>query len=90
MDKRLYVGNLSYEVRDQELLEFFADAGPVATATVVIDHGTGRSRGFGFVEMENEEYASKAIEMFNNQPMRDRTLRVNHARPLVRQDRDGM
>ncbi len=78
---RLYVGNLSYAVNDDQLSEHFAQAGTVVTATVIKDRYSGRSRGFGFVEMETEEAAKKAIEMFHGKDFQGRNLVVNEARP---------
>lgn len=80
--KKLYVGNLSYSTTAQTLEEAFAQAGEVASAMVITDRQTGRSKGFGFVEMATDEGAQKAIEMFNGQEMDSRTLTVNEARPL--------
>lgn len=81
MAKKLYVGNLSYNVDDASLSEHFAQAGTVASATVITERDTGRSKGFGFVEYETDEDATKAIEMFDGQDMDGRDLRVNEARP---------
>jgi RNA recognition motif-containing protein len=82
---RLYVGNLPYNITNELLGQKFAAAGQVISATVVIDKFSGRSRGFGFVEMSSEEEAKKAIEMFNNQNFGEgdmaRALVVNIARP---------
>lgn len=78
---RLYVGNLSYAVNDDQLAEHFAQAGSVVSATVIKDRYSGRSRGFGFVEMETEEAAKKAIEMFHGKDLQGRNLVVNEARP---------
>ena len=82
MDKKLYVGNLSYNVDDRQLEEAFAAAGSVASAKVITDRETGRSRGFGFVEMANEEDHQKAIETMNGQEVDGRPLKVNEARPM--------
>ncbi|MDZ7587011.1 MAG: RNA-binding protein [Patescibacteria group bacterium] len=78
---KLYVGNLSYDVTGDQLGELFAQAGQVASAIVISDRNTGRSKGFGFVEMSSDEEAKKAIEMFNDQDFQGRKLRVNEARP---------
>jgi len=78
---KLYVGNLSYDVTGDQLGELFAQAGQVASAIVISDRNTGRSKGFGFVEMSSAEEAKKAIEMFNDQDFEGRKLRVNEARP---------
>lgn len=81
MNKKLYVGNLLYEVTDDELKDTFMQAGNVVSAVVVKFQDTGRSKGFGFVEMASEEEAQKAIDMFNGQDMKGRKLIVNEARP---------
>lgn len=81
MNKKLYVGNLLYEVTDDELRELFGQAGPVASAQVIRFHDSNRSKGFAFVEMENEEAAQKAIQMFHEQDYRGRKLIVSEARP---------
>lgn len=85
--KKLYVGNLPYSTTNDELRNMFAAAGAVATATVIIDKMSGRSKGFGFVEFENDSDADKAIEMFNGKDMGGRPLTVNEARPM--QPRNG-
>jgi len=82
MDKKLYVGNLSYNVDDRQLEEAFAAAGSVTSAKVITDRETGRSRGFGFVEMANEEDHQKAIETMNGTELDGRPLKVNEARPM--------
>lgn len=82
MAKRLFVGSLPWSTTDVELKELFAQAGTVAEATIVIDRQTGRSKGFGFVEMSSDEEATKAIEMFNGKEFGGRTLVVNEARPM--------
>lgn len=81
MNKRLYVGNLSYEVSDEELQQLFSQAGNVVSAKVIRYQDTGRSKGFGFVEMETEEGAQKAIDTFNGQEHKTRKLVVSEARP---------
>jgi len=81
MAKKLYVGNLLYEVTDEELRDLFMQAGNVVSATVIRFRDTGRSKGFGFVEMETEEGAQKAIDMFNGQDNKGRKLVVSEARP---------
>ncbi len=81
MAKKLYVGNLSYSVTDESLKEYFSQAGVVESATVLMDRMTGRSKGFGFVEMSTDEEAQKAIEMFNGKELDARPLTVNEARP---------
>lgn len=87
MAKKLFVGSLSYNVTDDQLREFFAAAGTVETAQVVMDRMTGRSRGFGFVEMSSDEEANKAIDMWNGKDLDGRTLTVNEARPLEERPR---
>jgi cold-inducible RNA-binding protein len=82
MAKKLYVGNLSYSTTDESLKEAFSKAGEVVSANVIIDKMTGRSRGFGFVEMEDSA-ADKAIEMFNGNDVDGRKLTVNEARPMA-------
>ena len=82
MAKKLYVGGLSYNTTEATLRETFAAAGTVETATIIMDKMTGRSKGFGFVEMATEEEAKKAIEMMNGKELDGRTLTVNEARPM--------
>ncbi|MEK7506606.1 MAG: RNA-binding protein [Patescibacteria group bacterium] len=82
MGKKLYVGSLPYSATDQELKEKFSAAGNVESATVISDKFSGRSKGFGFVEMSTDEEAQKAIEMFNGQDMGGRNIVVNEARPM--------
>ncbi|MGH2535956.1 MAG: RNA recognition motif domain-containing protein [Candidatus Promineifilaceae bacterium] len=81
MENKLYVGNLSYETTEDDLRDLFVQAGEVKSVTVVKDRDTGRSRGFGFVEMETPAEAQNAISMFNGSQMHDRALTVNIARP---------
>lgn len=81
--KKLYVGNLPYETTGDDLRTMFAAAGAVATATVIMDKMSGRSKGFGFVEFENDADATKAIDMFNGKEMGGRPLTVNEARPMT-------
>jgi len=83
MSTRLYVGNLNFRTTGDELREVFSQAGEVENATVVEDRDTGRSRGFGFVEMATAEGAAAAIEQFNGKEFGGRTLTVNEARPRV-------
>jgi RNA recognition motif-containing protein len=87
MATKLYVGNLSFQTSSEELQQLFAQAGTVESAAVVEDRETGRSRGFGFVEMATKEEAEKAIEQFNGKDLNGRNLTVNEARP--REDRGG-
>ena len=82
MAKRLYVGGLPYETTDDELKELFSEAGAVESAKVVTDKYSGRSRGFGFVEMSNDEEADKAVSSMNGKQIGERTITVNEARPM--------
>src|SRR5688572_7690863 len=81
MATKLYVGNLPFQTTSDDLREHFAQAGNVESAQVVEDRMTGRSRGFGFVEMTTAEEAAAAIEQFNGKDFNGRTLTVNEARP---------
>ncbi|PIT93753.1 RNA-binding protein [Candidatus Falkowbacteria bacterium CG10_big_fil_rev_8_21_14_0_10_43_11] len=81
MAKKLYVGGLSYDTTDDGLRDAFAQAGSVTSASVVTDKFSGRSRGFGFVEMATEEEAQAAIEMWNGKELDGRTVTVSEARP---------
>jgi RNA recognition motif-containing protein len=81
MAKRLYVGNLGYSVTSDELHELFEQYGQVKSAQVLIDRESGRSRGFGFVEMENHEEADAAIQNLDGNDYQNRRLTVNEARP---------
>ncbi|MEN3026147.1 MAG: RNA-binding protein [Chlorobiota bacterium] len=85
----IYVGNLPYSVDEQQLRSWFEEYGTVERATVVIDRFTGRSRGFGFVEMPNEQEARRAIEALNGSEFEGRTLVVNPARPRSESPRSG-
>ncbi len=82
MAKKLYVGSLPYETTDDQLKDMFSQAGTVETATVITDKFSGRSKGFGFVEMSNDDEAKKAIETLNGTQMGQRTIIVNEARPM--------
>ena len=87
MGKRLYVGNLSYDVDSSELEQLFSAHGTVQSAEVVSDRMTGRSKGFGFVEMGSDEEAQAAIAALNGQDSNGRALTVNEAKP--REERSG-
>lgn len=89
MAKKLYVGGLSYGTTEDTLKETFSQAGTVETATIIIDKMSGRSKGFGFVEMSSDEEAQKAIEMFNGSELEGRNLTVNEARPMEARPRQG-
>jgi RNA recognition motif-containing protein len=81
MATKLYVGNLSFRTTQEDLRELFAQAGTVESASIIEDRETGRSRGFGFVEMASQEEAQAAIEQFNGKEINGRNLTVNEARP---------
>jgi RNA recognition motif-containing protein len=81
MGKKLYVGNLPYTIDDSTLESHFSQVGKVESARVITDRDTGRSKGFGFVEMASDDDASKAIETLNGQNMGGRNLTVSEARP---------
>lgn len=81
MSTKLYIGGLAYSVTDDELAAAFAAVGAVTSAVVIKDRETGRSRGFGFVEMETPELAAKAIEDMNEQEVSGRKILVSEARP---------
>jgi RNA recognition motif-containing protein len=87
MTMKLYVGNLAFTTSSQDLQELFAQAGTVESASVVEDRDTGRSRGFGFVEMSSKEEGAAAIEQFNGKEVNGRSLTVNEAKP--RENRGG-
>lgn len=87
MAKKLYVGNLSYNMTDSDLQTLFEQHGSVQSAQVIMDRDTGRSKGFGFVEMDNANEAQAAIDALNNQEINGRALTVNEARP--REERGG-
>jgi RNA recognition motif-containing protein len=80
MGKKLFVGNLNFKTNDDDLRELFGQAGTCESATVMMDRATGRSRGFGFVEMSSDEEAQQAIQKFNGYDFQGRNLNVNEAR----------
>ena len=82
MAKKLYVGGLNYATTQEALKEAFAQAGTVESATIIVDKMSGRSKGFGFVEMSSDEEAAKAIEMWNDKELDGRTIKVSEARPM--------
>ncbi len=84
MGKRLYVGNLPYAVNDERLLEIFSEVGTVSSAQVILDRNSGRSKGFGFVEMANDDEAQAAVDRLNQQEIDGRKIIVNEARPNTR------
>src|SRR5437879_1219651 len=87
MEKRLYVGNLPFDVSEDQLHELFSAHGQVASTKLITDFNTGRSRGFGFVEMSSDDEAQAAIDKMNKTKVGDRELVVNEARP--RPERSG-
>lgn len=89
MGKKLYVGNLPYSATDQVLFDTFSQCGTVESAKIIIDRETGRSKGFGFVEMSTDEEASDAIEKFNGADYDGRAITVNEARPQAPRESRG-
>jgi cold-inducible RNA-binding protein len=89
MGTRLYVGNLPFGIMEGELQDMFGQAGKVLNCNVITDKFTGKSRGFAFVEMADQEGANKAISMFNDKESGGRTLTVNEARPREERPRSG-
>ncbi len=87
MGKKLYVGNLSYDTREDQLRELFGQAGTVESVVIITDRDTGRSKGFGFIEMSSDAEAQEAINRFNGQALEGRDLTVDEARPP--RDRGG-
>ncbi|HVC44505.1 MAG TPA: RNA-binding protein [Candidatus Binataceae bacterium] len=79
MGRRLYVGNLAWTVTDQDLHDTFSEAGQVDSSQVIMDRATNRSRGFGFVEMANDEAADAAVKKLNGRDIKGRPIRVNEA-----------
>lgn len=88
MATKLYVGGIPYSTTEAALSDLFAKAGTVTSTSIIIDRMTGRSKGFGFVEMEKDEEAQEAINMFNGQDFEGRKLTVNVARPLEPRNND--
>ncbi len=82
MATKLYVGGLPYSTQEDALKELFSQAGNVVSAVIIMDKMSGRSKGFGFVEMSSDDEAQKAISMFNEQEFEGRKLTVNEARPM--------
>ena len=81
MANKIFVGSLAYTATDDDLQQFFADAGTVVSAKVIMDRDTNRSKGFGFVEMSSDEEAQEAIKQLNNKELDGRAVTVNEARP---------
>lgn len=80
--KKLFIGNLPYQISEDELKDAFSGAGTVESVFIVKDRMTGRAKGFGFVEMSSDDEAAKAVSMFNDQEMGGRKIIVNEARPM--------
>jgi RNA recognition motif-containing protein len=89
METKIYVGNFDYETTEDELHALFAQAGTVKSVALIKDRDTGRPKGFGFVEMENQAETEKAIRMFHGKMMRERALKVNFARPREEHSNSG-
>jgi cold-inducible RNA-binding protein len=89
METKLYVGNLPYSVSEENLREMFAKVGAVKSVSLITDRDTGRSKGFAFIEMENQEDAQKAISQFNGTNVEARNITVNFARPREEGGRGG-
>ena len=90
MGKKLYVGNLPFNASDESLNEVFSQAGNVESAKIIMDRDTGRSKGFGFVEMSSDQEAADAIQKFNGADYGGRAMTVAEARPMApREDRGG-
>lgn len=89
MGKKLYVGNLPFSATDDSLMEVFSQAGQVESAKIITDRDTGRSKGFGFVEMSTDEEAQQAITKFNGVDFEGRSLTVNEARPMAPREGGG-
>ena len=89
MGKKLYVGNLPYQTTEGDLEQLFGEMGAVDSVRIITDRETGRNRGFGFIEMNSDEDADKAIEKFNQYELEGRALTVNEARPREDRGRGG-
>ena len=89
MAKKLYVGNLSYNTVEEDLREAFSKIGEVLSATLIVDQTSGRSKGFGFVEMASDEDAAKAIAAMNGTSFMERTITVNEAKPKTERSGGG-
>jgi RNA recognition motif-containing protein len=89
MGKKLFVGNLPFEANDQDLVEIFKQVGEVASAKIIMDRFTNRSKGFGFVEMATDELAQQAIQQFHGADFNGRAMTVNEARPMEPRENRG-
>lgn len=89
MSKKLYVGNLSYKATEDDLRDLFKEFETVSEVNLVVDRGTGRSRGFGFVTLSSDDDATKAVDSLNGTKLHDREIVVNEARPRENRSRQG-
>ena len=89
MGKRLYVGNISFQASEDDLKELFSKAGEVVSTKLIKDAATGRPRGFGFVEMNTDSEAQKAVEMLNGSNFLERSIVVNEAKPQTTREHGG-
>ena len=89
MSKKLFVGNLSFQTTESDINQAFAGYGPVESVSIITDRDTGRSKGFGFVEMADSGDADKAISALNGSQLDGRSLTVNEARPMVKRESGG-
>ena len=89
MKNKLYVGNLPYSMKEEDLMDAFSEAGAVQSAKIITDLSTGRSKGFGFVEMETDEGAQKAIDVMNGRELQGRSIRVDLAKEKEKTSRGG-
>ncbi|HEY2384499.1 MAG TPA: RNA-binding protein [Terriglobia bacterium] len=89
MAKKIYVGNLSFQITESELSDMFAGIGQVESVQIITDRDTGRSKGFGFVQMADDAAAEKAIAQLNGQEVGGRNLTVNEAKPMQKRDFGG-
>jgi cold-inducible RNA-binding protein len=86
MPKKIYVGNISFQTTESDLSAMFGEVGQVESVQIITDRDTGRSKGFGFIQMRDDAAADKAIERFNGKEVNGRALTVNEARPQERRD----
>src|SRR4051812_11861409 len=86
MAKKIYVGNLSFQTTESDITDMFSEIGQVESVQIITDRDTGRSKGFGFVQMSDDEAAEKAIAQFNGKEVNGRNLTVNEARPMERKE----
>jgi RNA recognition motif-containing protein len=89
MGKKLYIGNLAYTVDSHQLQDLFAQAGTVESANVIMDRDSGRSKGFGFIEMSSDSEAQAAIQKFNGNELGGRAMNVSEAKPQAPRDNSG-